>query len=415
MEDLDFDGLTTNSSIYIAAQGTGAVSNWTFRRCLFHNAGANRNGLIFQKESGATTATASGLYIFDSEFYDNGQHGLISIGASIVRVRKSKAYRNGFNAGTGGGHGFSSRWNRTDVTSGWTLVSGTIYKRTLSSAENAETIGYVQTPIANKQRLTKNTSTPTTPGNYEFGVSGGELYINVATNPNGLAIRYAFHRCTDLLYEDCSAYLNYVNNISQYMEGNGFAFDDFTDTSIIRRCKSYSNQGRGISINRGDSNVVEDSACYDNGLTGLSSNTSNSTVIRRSTFAYNGNGNSVDSTTTSEMYFSPQATVAISQSVLAAKPRAPKIIDDDNFSTVTVDKCSLSGALTVSNAITPTNPITGDPKITLQGGPMVGSPLIGAGTATTTPVRDVNRVQRKKTPTIGAYDLARRITYPALV
>jgi hypothetical protein len=46
---------------------------------------------------------------------------------------------------------------------------------------------------------------------------------------------------------------------------------------------------------------------------------------------------------------------------------------------------------------------------------MVGSPLIGAGTATTTPVRDVNRVQRKKTPTIGAYDLARRITYPALV
>lgn len=413
IEDLDFDGLGANSTIYIAAQGTGSVSNWRINRSDFHNSGVNRNGLSFSKESSATSGAASGLTIFGCNFYDNGQHGLISIAASGVRVFKSKAYANGYNAGTGGGHGFSSRWDRADVTSGWTLVSGNIYSRGLSSAETAEgNIGYVQTSIPNKTRLNKNTNTPTTPGSYEYGVSGSTLYINLnGSNPNGQNIRYAYHRCTDIIYEDCEAYSNIVNPLSQFQEGNGFAFDDFTDTSVFRRCKSYNNQGRGFSINRGDGNIVEDSLAWGNGLTGVSSNTSQSLTIRRSTFVYNGIGNSLTSFGQSEMYFSPQVNVSISQSVVVAQSNAPLAINDDNFSTVAVDKSSVSGGLALSNAVVFTNPINGDPKVTQYGVPKIGSPVLGAGTHGGY-TRDVNRVQRNRPPSIGAIDTAQFSKYP---
>lgn len=411
-EDQDFDGGGINNTIYLAAQGVGTVTNVTFRRSLFHNTGT-KSGLTIAKESSATTASISGIVIEESDFYDCGEHGLISLASTGVRVRRSRAWNNGANAGTGGGHGFSSRWNRSDVTSGWTLVSGTTYKRTLTAAEIAENkIGYVQLNfVANRLRATENTVTPSVLATDEYGVLAGELYLNAGVNPNGTSVRYAFHRCANIIYEDCQAWSNRVNAASQFQEGNGFAFDDFTEDSRATRCRAWNNEGRGFSVNRGDRNIVEDSASWANGLTGLSSNTSKNSVIRRSTFVFNSIGNPLTPVlgTANEIYFSPQAQATITQSVLAANAGSQACIGDA-VATITADKCSFSGAVAALVAV-PTNTVAGAQLITAEGRPKAGSPLLAAGTHSGYR-RDVLRIQRNKPPAIGAYDVASVVRRP---
>lgn len=417
IEDIDFDGVGVNSALLIQAQTAGSVSGITMRRCLVHNSGG-RSGVVYQNSG--STGTISGLLFEYSDFYDNGEHGIIGIAATGIKYKRCRAWNNGGQS-INGGHGFSSRWDRSDVTSGWTLVSGTCYSRTISGIEAIENaIGYVAVPVANHGRMTLNTVTPTNPGLYGYGVvvnvpgSQLTLYVDAGINLNTVKVRYAFRRCTNLVYEDCEAFNNKVNTASPFQEGNGFAFDDYTDTSTVRRCKSHDNQGRGFSVNQGDNNLIEDCAAWGNGLTAVSSNTSSGLTIRRSTFVYNGLGNFITpNVVPSEMYFSPQVQASISQSVLVASPGSLLAISDDPFTTISVDRCSISGAAAVGNAITPTNAIAGNPKVTAQGAPMPGSPLIGAGVHSGY-TRDVNRVQRRRPPTIGAYDVARRITYPAL-
>ena len=195
VEDIDFDaqGLL-QSTVYVAAQGIGTCQTIRFSRCDFYGSG-NTQGVAVAKEASATTATISDVIFTDCKAYNNAGHGFYACATSAVRYKRCVAFANGATA-SAGGHGFSARWNRTDVTTGWTLVSGTIYKRTLSAAEAAGSVDYMQsTPYA---KVTKNTGTPTTPSAGQFGVSAGELYVNLNATPEGVAVRYAWgslHGC----------------------------------------------------------------------------------------------------------------------------------------------------------------------------------------------------------------------------
>jgi hypothetical protein len=419
IENIDFDcateSATANGGILISSSGATAVQDWIIRNCRFFNNGAgpgrgSKHGIHFRKDAAATGLT-SGLLVEDCDFFGHGEHGLIITGASNALIRRSRAWDNGWGAAQGG-HGFSSRWQRTDAVGGWTLVSGNIYKRTLTASELSEgNIDYCQTDTVNRGKLVKNASTPTTPGLDQFGVSGSELFINIGGPPGTGNIRYAWGKCDNIVYEDCEAWGNIVTPTSQYMEGNGFALDDFTQNSTFRRCKSWDNQGRGFSINRGNGNRVLECVSRNNGLAGIASNTSDDLQILGSTIHKNNQGNAqnaagVDSL--GEVYFGPQVSnSSVKQSVIVGRSGTPFGVNDAAFTTgIVVDQCCIVnvGAQTLNT--TPTNDLSGgDPKLSPAGGLLTGSPLLGAGTHVGYR-RDVRKIQRPNPPSIGAYDVA---------
>lgn len=406
-EDLDFDaqGLA-HSCVYIAGQGTGECSGLRFRRCRFYNGGPQNSGAKVIKEAASTTATVTDIIFTNCDFFDNGEHGIIVTGATAVTLRRCRVWGNGATA-TAGGHGISFSWLRTEVTSGWTLVSGTTYKRTLTASEAAGSVKYMKsTPYA---KVIKNTGTPTTPNVGEFGVSAGELYVNINANPSGIAIQYAWGRCGDNLVEDCIAFGNLANPSITYQEGHGLAFDDYTEDSTFRRCKSYSNEGHGISLNRGSNNLVENCLIYNNGGCGIGSNTSDGSKIYGCTIANNSRGNSfyTAGALSHVLFSSLSANVDIKNSaILSGKNPSTYGIDISPGTTgCVVDHCEVTGFSTSVRTVTPTNEVTADPLLTSDYRPTPSSPLIGAGTHLGY-TRDVEGKQRPNPPSIGAYDVA---------
>ncbi len=406
-EDLDFDAQGLDqSTVYVAGQTTGTCRGHRFKRCRFFNGGLVRDGVSVAKESSATTATVFDIEFLNCDFFNNGGHGVIVVSATTVNFRKCRAWGNGATTPFGG-HGISYRWHRTDVTGGWTLVSGVIYKRTLTAAEAAGSVTYMYT--STYPRMTKNTATPTTPAAGEFGVSVGELFVNVNANPVALGFRYAWGRCGDNLVEDCETFGNIVNPAAPYTEGHGIAFDDFTEDSIIRRCKSYNNQGIGLSINRGDRNTIEDCLVYENGINGIVLATSRSGVVQRSTFAGNNVGSVLDPTgRTSEISVASEGHNNTFRNLAVAAKSGGLEYGIDIATGVTgsaVSYCSITGCTTPVRTATPTNVIAGAPLLSPTYRPMAGSPLLQAGTHLGYK-RDVMGVQRPNPPSIGAFDVA---------
>jgi len=283
VEDQDFDATGTTRAVFCAAQSTFATSNVTFRRCLFHNATGDGAPVIQEQ----TTAQQPSNYTFqECEFYDNGGHGSIVMGSGH-RFLQCKAYRNGAVAAAGG-HGFSARAARTEVTSGWTLVTGSVYQRTLAAVE--VTVFGVYT-LTGQRALTQNTATPTSPGAQEWGQSGTTLYVNVAGNPNGQTIVYAWAPCTNLRYVGCEAYDNIWNQAAPYLEGHGFAADDWTSDSQYVGCVSRDNDGAAFSFNRGSNNKLMGCVATRNDSAGLTSVAGSGNQVRNCVFVDNNAGN----------------------------------------------------------------------------------------------------------------------------
>lgn len=405
VEDIDFDcGGLSQSGIYIAGQGTGEASGWRVTRCRFYNS-SDKPGIVVTKEATATTAIITDIIFRDCDFFDNGGHGFYNCHTTNVSLYGCRAWNNGA-TNVDGGHGFSHRWNRTDVTSGWTLVSGTVYKRTLSAAEAAGSVDYMQaTPYP---RMTKNAGTPTTPAAGEFGVSAGELYININTNPSGVAIRFAWGRCGEVRMYGCESWSNVANVDAPYLEGHGIAFDDFTEDSLIERCHSHDNDGAGISLNRGDSNTLRSCLLVDNGSFGVACNTSASAVVDSCTIANNGGGSAYDTDgADSELSFSAGSMDGTIRNCCI------KAITGGNTYGINVDPsatgwvvsgCNVTGFTTAVRTVTATGAVSGDPLLT-DYKPTASSPLLGAGTHLGY-TRDIERKQRPNPPSIGAYDAA---------
>jgi len=288
-EDLYFDGQgVCQYSIYLFASGSTPNIGHRISRCFFTRMLSGQAGLIF---GGTATSTGdTGYYLIeDSHFFDNPGHGLIPNGAHDVLVRRCKFYRNGF-AAPFGGHGFSSKYRVTDATSGWTNPSGTIWQRSMAAYE--PDVYYVKTSVSAYRRLNKNTSTPTTPGLGEYGVSAAVLYINVgsASNPSTQAVNYAWGRCYNIVVEDCEAYENISDPAALFQEGHGFAFDAYADNSIFRRCYSHHNEGAGFSLNLGDYTTVESCIAHDNGVSAVAAAACTGVTVKHNTFFDNNHG-----------------------------------------------------------------------------------------------------------------------------
>jgi parallel beta-helix repeat protein len=290
-EDMYFDALNRATyTLYLVASGGTGNSGHRFQRCYFANTapGANGTGLFFGGTDTSTGDTSD--YLFeDCHFLNNPVHGMLVNGAHGVVVRRCKFYGNGFNA-PAGGHGFSNKYRLQEFTpSGW-MQAGLVWYRALAAYQ--ADVYYVTTKVSGYGRLNKNTINPTTPSAGEFGVSGGNLYINInsVTNPASQSVKYAWGRCCNLLVEDCEAYDNVNDPSSPFVEGHGFAFDNWTDDSVFRRNKSYNNGGSGFSINMGDRNILESNIAYGNQASGAVLASSWGSVLRHNTFFDNNLG-----------------------------------------------------------------------------------------------------------------------------
>lgn len=375
-EDLYFDGLgVCQYSIYLFASGSTPNVGHRISRCYFTNMLSGQAGLIF---GGTATSTGdTGYYLIeDSHFFENPGHGLIPNGAHDILVRRCKFYRNGFDAPFGG-HGFSAKYRVTDATGGWTSPGANkIWQRALAAYE--PDVYYVKTSVTAYKRLTKNTSTPTTPTAGQFGVSAGVLYINVdsTSNPSGQAVNYAWGRCYNIIVEDCEAWGNISDPAAAFQEGHGFAADAYTDDTVFRRCYSHHNQGAGFSLNLGDYTTVESCIAHDNGVSAVSAAACTGVTVKHNTFFDNNQGASPYN---GEIVFFPNAKngVISNNSMQGSTVRA---LDLDatctGFSGVTN---AAYGYSTIESGSTLTGTITADPLRTASRRPRAAA-LLGTGT-----------------------------------
>ena len=407
IEDIDFNCSTNsgsiNQAIYFASQNAGIVQNVTIRRSLFHGS-LNRSGCALSAES-TSSGYLSNFLFEDCEFYNNGEHGLFLMGRNHT-VRRCKAYMNGLNS-VYGGHGISARYGRDSFTSGWSYAAGVASQ---SVAANKTNIDYVRilsgTASSTYQLLTKNESTPTNPSAGQFGVSGTTLYINIGMDPsNSHNISYAWSKTENILYEDCEAWSNLFTPLSPYYEGHGLVFDDFTQNSSMRRCRSFNNDGFGFGINQGSNNTIQ--SCISTGnrraavtVSGLRNSIINLTGI-------NNNLGGLGVVDAAEVRFAGNADNGIIRNSCIVGTQTYGI-DAPNFastrSTLTVENCTIYGPTSrVQSGISETNPISSNPKIDLSGKPDSTSPLFGVGIQNKYS-RDTEGKLMANPPSVGAYE-----------
>lgn len=286
-EDLDVSCPTTSSSgnglegfFTSSTEGIGI----TVRRCDFHDC-KNIGLVLFTTVVGAGANVRAAL-VEDCTFTDNGYHGSHVYGAVQGAKFVNCVYAR--NAKTLAGHGASSFAHRNTYTNtGWTLVGGTTYSRTVSAPSGTTgTPSDVYQVMYNKSpywHLTKNTATPTTPGLGEFGFSAGTLYVNVGEAPaSGREVKASVEIATGIQYFYCR-FLNTVD--ASGAEGAGSQADDFSTVEWIG-CEADGNGGAGLFVNLGEDCAAYGCVLTDNTDAGVTSAAAirnrfnNNTVLR---------------------------------------------------------------------------------------------------------------------------------------
>lgn len=188
----------------------------------------------------------------------NGRwHGVDVV--NCLTVNCGKQYdTHGFTAYSGG---VNLGWQGT-----WTLSSGTIYTRSMSAqyGRNVPDIDIVYWQLdANAERfqLVKNTATPTTPGDGEFGFDPATqlLYANKGSAIGPLELFSTIVRPVKGVRRiNCRSLGQQVPAVSVTgkLEGHGFAFDDGTSNCTDIWCESIAARGHGWTINLGNDNRI---------------------------------------------------------------------------------------------------------------------------------------------------------------
>jgi hypothetical protein len=389
-EDLYFDANGYTRNLYIAATSSGASTGHTIRRCYFTGSTGDNPGLSIIRE--ATSNTSTNHLIEDCVFFNNSGSGVTLQGVQGATLRRCVAYKNGATA-SGGGHGLHTQSRYTTISSGWALVSGNIYKRTLAAHET--TITYVRHPSYLRMVVA---GVATSPNAGEFGVSAGELYVNVGGSPNGSSMDYIWNVTTNILYEDCISWGNYYG-VAPFQEGHGFSFDDWVSNSIMRRCISYNNEGYGISINQGDNNRIEHCLVYGNAARGLNGSTGTGNTVYNCSFIKNNRGRGAS---TAELIFQNDAANATIKNCIVETDVAIGI----NFGTASgciSDYNAIYGPSDLVSGGTETNTITTSPQLSTTFVPKSTSPVRNAGIYVGY-TKDLESKFRHNPPTIGAYE-----------
>lgn len=256
VENWDFDAGGVSDRAFQIQASTAAIEDIEFSNCGFLR--ATGNGIFINSTN--TFPLLSNVRLKRCRMRYNNGHGALAIG-EIYGITYDECEA-GDNSRTGAEHGFSSFAQRNTVTSGWILVSGTQYRRAITTAD-------VYMVISNSgtwPRLTENTSTPTSLVPGQFGVDGVDLHVDFGVNPNTLSVSYSHTQCRGIRYLYCKAY---GTRSSDTIEGTGIQFDDMTSDSEAIGCEVFDNAGVGITSNGGINNKIIACVVYNNGRRGI--------------------------------------------------------------------------------------------------------------------------------------------------
>lgn len=244
-----------------------------------------------------TTTPVQNILISDIYTHHNGAFGAkTSAGASGLGVT-FRRIRADYNGSLYHGGGIFLHPYRANLTSGWSVVSGTIYERnSLSSTDDVDAAYWVN----NTQHLT-DIGTCGSPASGEFcytpGAPGvGFFRVNIGQDPNGQTIQYR-RNSGKYVIEDSSASYNIANDGTH---GSGFQADDLAGITsgevVIRRSYANNNDGAGIKVYRNKGTEVRGVLAWDNGQnasqtdgerSGLNIDESDGVVVRNGTFSGN--------------------------------------------------------------------------------------------------------------------------------
>ncbi len=260
--------------------GAADLSDVLVRNCEFTGGGM---GVSPNHTAGLTWAAQAirGLVFENCDSYRNKRHGWYGGGIDTI-IRKCRAFQNGIGDG---GHGFSSQGNNaTTVTSGWTLVSGTIYERAASPAA----VG-LWTNLSAYRAPIKNSATPATPAPGEWSNFGGAVRINIGQDPSGVSVTYT-QIPQGIVYEECEAFENAAFAPYAFVEGSGFQSDDFSSGLQYIRCLSRNNSGGGFAFNNAADGLIDGCVAFGNSSRGISFQNSCGIIARRSAVIGNNRG-----------------------------------------------------------------------------------------------------------------------------
>ena len=248
-------GVGTQYGMYLAARQYIDISNVDAENCTSHGFYIRTSGSTIQEitltncvarnnvgngfflDGVVLTASISKVTFTRCLAYNNGQHGYDTLGIiNNIRWKYCKAFKNG---ATTAGHGFSLHpFISNNITSGWTVVAGNVYQRTLSASETVQKVINRTDAVV----LTKNSGAGSGVGSNEWDQSGTTLYINIGANPNTKTMAWKRATHGPFYYEYCESSFNYSNTPTAG-EGHGFASDDMSSDVIYYGCISSDNQG----------------------------------------------------------------------------------------------------------------------------------------------------------------------------
>ena len=256
--------------VNIAGTSAKASSNITVNNCSAK--WFSGVGLYAQNYGNSLTDTLINIvfnvcYATENRTHNLGMYGGVGTGCEFNRCISDGAGRTWSPVSPAfGAHGFTSLPRRYYAdTTAWALTAapgGTTYKSTNVLASYAKKVYLTygsatggDTPASNVFHIvTKNTTTPTTPAQGEFGVDGNDVYVNAAWGdytPPQMAGVIVISTFAGITHKDCISFD--TRDISTvYGEGHGFSADDTSNNNTYIRCVSYGNEGNGFMSIAGD-------------------------------------------------------------------------------------------------------------------------------------------------------------------
>lgn len=250
---------------------------------------AIEKGTGFQIRSGKGTITAAfapveHVLLENCRATNCGKHGF-DFRWEVFDVVVRNCYSDNCGA-TGTGHGFSCH-PLVSGLSGWSLESGNVYSTNRYSSggivyDDEQRLVWTSAPNPSStldRILTQNTSTPTTPSAYEWGIDATKIYINIEQNPTGESFLLKRRPHGPFVYEDCFAENN-VSDPSPGIEGHGFSADNLSGPMTWKRCISINNEGRGFMSFKGEDITLESCVSFNNATGGAHYNDTSSGAVR---------------------------------------------------------------------------------------------------------------------------------------
>lgn len=394
VQDLEMVGSTFGVRYWTdnANTATGGI----LRRLSIHDLAFDNTfgAAIYVSAEDESAAATRDVVIDDIDVYNCPEHGISLYGyLRNITVKNSRIRNTSYSRGT---HGLTCAAANANTSGTWTLVSGTIYKIAVPYTNIYGVTRATGSAINGYRLLIQNTGTPSSPAAGEYGVTGGELYVNFGVAITNEVLNYCHAMASGVLF-----FGNRISDITDAdgNEGHGLAFDDYTSNSRAIGNVINNADGYGISLNRGSGCNLYGNVIVNSGRRAILSTSYGAHRICNNTILDSG---AIDSALPIVDLAYRSINCVINNNILKS-PRATYGILAQTGSTGTTasNNCIVGPTIGNTSGVTDSNIVTSDPILDADYRIGTDSPCYQAGIYTPD-ARDYAGRKLKRVPDIGA-------------